>query len=819
MKKFIFLFLIFFPFLIYANNTDYSCTDYDNSIVNLLKFPNLDDIYIFLNKNSDKYFNKCGNTENFQIIIDTYYDIVLNKKIEDYYEISGDFEIRLNDNDKYVKLAYNLRRFAFDEKLDNTYYKIIKKYGLYNNIKQLEYSYESDHKFVLSKVVDDIYTEFLTSEAGDNITKYYKIDSSEFCGSDTEGYYGCVYKYIHNEPLKLSGTLTVSNYINSEYNNPNYLKHRFYEGYFFKTSFKANNIDLKFDNIFILPITYNLKTTIPKNNLKNGAVGEIVFDVDFIIDKDSFIKFGKSFILYVKDLNFNSVKEIKYYDKSFMKNVKKDFNSYSYEKLKKYFLYSDDGYINIRDKPNGNIIYTIKLDDENIDDYVYYYEGFSEPNESDYDFGLQYGFPERQYVYNWYKILKYSKSFNKEWYFITFFYKDNDKYKSIHGYIHSSQIKINEKNNIDIEKFINDIGDVDKLSYDELFNILCKFPSSSHLPYVENNKLQLLINRYISFLLSDEYFIRDDEDICLINNFYNYIDDEIYYKLLDKYQKDIVKYNVAYNKAKIESLNKVLNEKFSNKFASYFKYIPYKNYTVNRINRDKPSQYFNLVVSNAEYSFKLANPIKISGKIIVSPDNYKNASYYFVANDTSLNLNKVLIIPLDYQVNKSVYSNIYSSGYFGDIILDVDIILSNKSVFSYSSYHDNGDTSKLINTLYVDNMVVNNINKEEIYNKHFYDETIGHFYPPSLSKFRVLSYNNEATLRVTPNGSVLKTLLNRDKVYSVEFVSFSIWDDIIRPKYNKVYDWYRVLYFPDNETDVKKAYMGYIHSSLLRKSK
>ena len=44
------------------------------------------------------------------------------------------------------------------------------------------------------------YTEKLINVTGNkNITNYYKIDNSSFCGSETEGYYDCSYKFLPNK--------------------------------------------------------------------------------------------------------------------------------------------------------------------------------------------------------------------------------------------------------------------------------------------------------------------------------------------------------------------------------------------------------------------------------------------------------------------------------------------------------------------------------------------------------------------------------------------------------------------------------------------
>lgn len=116
------------------------------------------------------------------------------------------------------------------------------------------------------------YTEKLINVTGNkNITNYYKIDNSSFCGSNTEGYASCSYKFLPKKPLKFSGTLTVSNFYNYkwlEFGNP-------YP--FFKTSFKADSGNFNLDNLFIVPLNYKLNTVIPKSYLQNGIAAKSHF--------------------------------------------------------------------------------------------------------------------------------------------------------------------------------------------------------------------------------------------------------------------------------------------------------------------------------------------------------------------------------------------------------------------------------------------------------------------------------------------------------------------------------------------------------------
>ena len=129
--------------------------------------------------------------------------------------------------------------------------------------------------------------------------------------------------------------------------------------------------------------------------------------------------------------------------------------------------------------------------------------------------------------------------------------------------------------------------------------------------------------------------------------------------------------------------------------------------------------------------------------------------------------------------------------------------------------------------LYVDNMLIKSAENDKYYNKEVYDkilnETSGFLkedsdLPVLVRMYKISSKEDgSANLRAVPDGSIIKNIPNGKKVYFTQYYTSSLWNDIINYKYNKPYDWYRVLYFEDDEKDIKKAYIGYIHSSQLKK--
>lgn len=478
----------------------------------------------------------------------------------------------------------------------------------------------------------------------------------------------CSYKYTYNKPLKLSGTLTVSNLYNQDNTNaPNY----------FKTSFKANNLDIDFSKFFIVPINYKLNTKIPKNYLQTGAAGEITFNVDFILDRDSVIIKGESTVgditsIYVKNLNINSVKNIKYYDET-------DIESYAFsDVIETYELTAKDSYTNLRDKPNGKIVYQINHNDSS-GDKVYFYEGYKEPGIDGYRLG--YGNPSINYVYNYYKILRFSKSISNNWLFVTYFPKNSTK--PVFGYIHSSQI-LHDLDYIDTFDIDNEIGNIDTLSYKEMFDILHNFIGEDvyikRLNYEKNQKLQTLIDRYVSILLSDNFIFDTwfSYDMIFINSLYYYLSDNTYYKIIDKFINDSAKYNkLQDNKTKIV-VDKYIYKIISPKYASYFKQIESQselkyNYDIEVYGIYDVKKYIDsLEIERAVYTFNSPKPVKITGKVIVKPSSI---SFDFIPDDFLVKDDKLYIYPLDYTINKAAYSNLFTAGYHGIVSFDVELTL------------------------------------------------------------------------------------------------------------------------------------------------
>lgn len=783
MNKFLTIIILLVPFITYAQNNGDYCKNSNQTIQNLINSNDYDEIYYFLNDYYIDYHNKCGNTDNLKSLIDKY--ILLTA--------SDSNTVSPNDN---LKLSKNIRPILKDDKYNQLKKNIIM--DIVKNKKSELYHYQ------YSSIDDDTLGHYNNElkDLDEKFISYYKIDKTKFCGIDGEGFSICSYKYTYNKPLKLSGTLTVSNLYNQDNTNaPNY----------FKTSFKANNLDIDFSKFFIVPINYKLNTKIPKNYLQTGAVGEITFNVDFILDKDSIIKIGKSSVgdivsIYVKDLNINSVKNIKYYDKT-------DIESYAFsDVIETYELTAKDSYTNLRDKPNGKIVYQINHNDSS-GDKVYFYEGYKEPGIDGYRLGE--GYPPSRYLYNYYKILGFSKPISNNWFFVTYFPKNSTK--PVFGYIYSSEIN-HDADYSNIVEWVNNIENINTLSYKEIFDILYDFIGEDvhikRLNYVKNQKLQTLVDRYVSFLLSDNFIMRDDVsfDVYFINSLYYYVSDDNYYKIINKYLKDFVIYDKLYDDTLISSCNNTLKSILSSKNFSNFKldfsqsafmhsndndlFINnlYGIYDANKFIKDAK-------IGSCNYRYTSSTPFTIQGKILVDS---KSGNLTFSFNDfLSKDIN---VYPLNYNVNNSIYSNLLNKGYLGKVSYDVELTLSQNTIFIVSSD---------VHNLFVDNIQIKGAKDITYYNKEAYKPSDNE--NVSISYYNISSKNGSTALFDFPNGKVITNLKNGSVVYSVNFDIDIVWENIMDYNNNSSDKYTKVIFFPDGVNDGSKALSGYIDLSLLKK--
>lgn len=806
MKKIFIIFVLLLPFITYADDNG-DCINYNDEIQNLINSNDDYSIYEFLRYSYLDYYKKCGNTDNLTLLVDKYISLI-------------DIDFDYGDYNANLKLIRALRPY-----LNEVQYNSFKKNVIVNNIK-----FDKElllYRFLLDvykiDVSDDIvykYNNLLQDKVDERLLEYFNVDTNKSC-EDGERYGKCTYKYINNKPLKVSGTLTVSNLYNQENTDyPNY----------FKASFKADNTGIDFSKLFVVPINYNLNTQIPKNYIQKGAVGEITFNVDFILDNDSIIEyvyspFGNISSIYVKDLNINSVKNIKYYDEAFI-------NSYKFSGIIKSFkINSKDSNISLRDMPNGKVIYKIKLDGVS-NPIVYFYSGYIEPNPNYHD-KAEYFLPSN-YLYNYYRILRFSKSVVNDWYFVTYFPKDNSK--PVFGYIHSSQLSyyysydsdydypysIDGSRSFDLDsQYLDSLSNIDRFSYIDIFKIFHKmydnYYNFSRVPYIKNKNLQSLVDKYVSYLLSSNFIMRNDEDgksydVFFVNSFLYYISDTDYYKILDKYSKDVVKFKKLFKDNRSLTCSNAVKNIISPKYASYFKFDNKRCDYIENNNLDNFNKLFygiydadkffkQMILRYNIYNFNAPNHVKVNGKVIIDSMNHDIS---FMFNDLLL-MDNVSIYPLNYSFDKSIHSNIINKGYLGKVSFDVELTLSKNTLLVHS------DDIKL----FVDNMHIKNAKNITYYDIDYYEPI--DYLDFIISHYEVFLMNSSVPLFDYFTGKVITNIKHGGKVYFVRFNIDSLWDNILDYKFNYVLGkYYRVIYFPDGVTDGSKAISGYINSNLIR---
>ena len=206
-------------------------------------------------------------------------------------------------------------------------------------------------------------------------------------------------------------------------------------------------------------------------------------------------------------------------------------------------------------------------------------------------------------------------------------------------------------------------------------------------------------------------------------------------------------------------------------------------------------------IGSCNYRYTSSTPVTIQGKILVDS---KSGNLTFSFNDfLSKDLN---VYPLNYNVNNSIYSNLLNKGYLGKVSYDVELTLSQNTIFIVSSD---------VHNLFVDNIQIKGAKDITYYNKEAYKSSDNE--NVSISYYNISSKNGSAALLDFPNGKVITNLKNGSVVYSVNFDIDIVWENIMDYNNNSSDKYTKVIFFPDGVTDGSKALSGYIDSSLLNK--
>ena len=448
MKKFIFILFItlFLNVDVYAENNnkedvksyinlitsdDYIITpnDYDNLSLmqNKIDAKDMKVISLKLEKDIVRYPKNKFNKE-FNLYMEQF------KKSGIYNEYTLDF---LNKN-YAVDIDYNLLL-----KLIKAYYYLNLKDDykeLANNImKYISLKTDYDDKEVIYMLSDDDLgwnKNYLKNI--DSVFEYFLLLSNlEIHHGDALGRY----VYTGSKPLKINGIFTLSNINNVEIAYPN----ERLNGYLPKTDFMSYDKSVQLNQISIRPKKFTYSSNIYPNILETGLLGEVNFDAEITIGMDSKIDLSRDpeeniITMYIDEVKLNKVTgSVKYNKEEYGKPYS---NTYVYK------LSSSDGYVNLRNAPNGKIIQKININN-NKDTLVYHYAGlydFKNSEGSLYVENLQEKFYKKSFDYynKINKLLNMKDHKSGSWYKVVYF-PDETNEDAVTGYIHSSQLKFIKK--------------------------------------------------------------------------------------------------------------------------------------------------------------------------------------------------------------------------------------------------------------------------------------------------------------------------------------------------------------------------------------
>ena len=193
---------------------------------------------------------------------------------------------------------------------------------------------------------------------------YLLIDIEDSYNGITVGY-----KYAGKNQIKVKGVFSLSNISNYEFimdhSSDNHVINKFLP----KTDFTSYDRSFELKNLSIRPKKFTYSSNIYPNILSQGKFGRVNFDAEITLSLDSAVCLDLD-----RDLALISVEEIKL-NKVVSSLKYSDPNEfYKSGNIVFYELVSDDGYVNLRDAPNGKIIKKIKLKG-NSGKYVYHHKG------------------------------------------------------------------------------------------------------------------------------------------------------------------------------------------------------------------------------------------------------------------------------------------------------------------------------------------------------------------------------------------------------------------------------------------------------------
>ena len=350
---------------------------------------------------------------------------------------------------KHVSTLENIRKYY---KVDIKYSTVLKYTKMYYyNILTQNYPElaQSILKYMkLKEIANDAdYNENISSYEITQFSMYYS--GMEVHHEDAN----VTYAYNLKTPLKLKGIFTLSNINNNVYiSGSEYLNN-----YLPKTEFSSYDKSIEINGISIRPKKFTYGSNIYPNILSSGILGEVNFDAEITIKPSSKIILSRIpeeniLIMYVDEVKLNKIiSSVKYNRNEYGDDQNSEYKDKQHN-IDTYKLTSSDGYVNVRNSPNGKVIKKINLNSSEYN-IVYYYKGLYNFKELEgilyiEEIARKFKINAENYYNQIKKLLNMKNLKIGNWYKVVYFpentYKIDD---AVVGYIHSSQMeKISNSN-------------------------------------------------------------------------------------------------------------------------------------------------------------------------------------------------------------------------------------------------------------------------------------------------------------------------------------------------------------------------------------
>ena len=350
---------------------------------------------------------------------------------------------------KHVSTLENIRKYY---KVDIKYSTVLKYTKMYYyNILTQNYPElaQSILKYMkLKEIANDAdYNENISSYEITQFSMYYS--GMEVHHEDAD----VTYAYKLKTPLKLKGIFTLSNINNNVYiSGSEYLNN-----YLPKTEFSSYDKSIEINGISIRPKKFTYGSNIYPNILSSGILGEVNFDTEITIKPSSKIILSRNpeeniLIMYVDEVKLNKIiSSVKYNRNEYGDDQNSEYKDKQHN-IDTYKLTSSDGYVNVRNSPNGKVIKKINLNSSE-DNIVYYYKGLYNFKELEgilyiEEIARKFKINAENYYNQIKKLLNMKNLKIGNWYKVVYFPKNTYKIDdAVVGYIHSSQMeKISNSN-------------------------------------------------------------------------------------------------------------------------------------------------------------------------------------------------------------------------------------------------------------------------------------------------------------------------------------------------------------------------------------